>query len=128
VVEPVIARYRGTVKRRYFRGDAAFADPEIYEFLEAEGMGYATRMPANRVVQDKIGYLLKRTVERPTHEVRRCIRLPLVLRVGGRDLLAEDLKDFGVVPMTAQLGPRFPTPPVFPALRLLSAPHPSLRS
>ena len=40
VLEPVVARYRGTVKRRYFRGDAAFANPEIYEFLEAEGMGY----------------------------------------------------------------------------------------
>ena len=26
------------VKRRYFRGDAAFANPEIYEFLEAEGI------------------------------------------------------------------------------------------
>ena len=37
VLEPVVARYRGTVKRRYFRGDAAFANPEIYEFLEAEG-------------------------------------------------------------------------------------------
>src|SRR3954453_2748755 len=32
-LDPVIARYRGTVKRRYFRGDAAFANPEIYEFL-----------------------------------------------------------------------------------------------
>ena len=30
----------GTVKRLYFRGDAAFADPEMYEFLEAEGIGY----------------------------------------------------------------------------------------
>ena len=38
VLEPVVARYRGTVKRRYFRGDAAFANPEIYEFLEAEGI------------------------------------------------------------------------------------------
>jgi len=56
VLEPVVARYR-TVKRRYFRGDAAFANPEIYEFLEAEGMGYAIRLPANRVVQDKIGHL-----------------------------------------------------------------------
>jgi len=36
VLEPVVARYRGTVKRLYFRGDAAFANPEIYEFLEAE--------------------------------------------------------------------------------------------
>jgi hypothetical protein len=71
VLEPVVARYRSTVKRRYFRGDAAFANPEIYEFLEAEGMGYAIRLPANRVVQDKIGYLLKRPVGRPPHEVRR---------------------------------------------------------
>ena len=53
-----------------FRGDAAFANPEIYEFLEAEGMGYAIRLPANRVLQGKIGYLLKRPVGRPPHEVR----------------------------------------------------------
>jgi Transposase DDE domain group 1 len=59
------------VKRRYFRGDAAFANPEIYKFLEAEGMGYVIRLPANRVLQDKIGYLLKRPVGRPPHEVRR---------------------------------------------------------
>jgi hypothetical protein len=56
VLEPVVVRYRGTVKRLYFRGDAAFANPEVYEFLEAEGRGYAIRLPANRVLQDKIGY------------------------------------------------------------------------
>jgi hypothetical protein len=33
VLEPVIARYQDTVKRRYFRGDAAVANPDIYEFL-----------------------------------------------------------------------------------------------
>jgi hypothetical protein len=71
VLEPVIARYRGGVKRLYFRGDAAFANPEIYEFLEAEGIGYTIRLPANRILQDKIGYLLKRPVGRPPHEVRR---------------------------------------------------------
>jgi hypothetical protein len=71
VLESVIARYRGTEKRRYFRGDAAFASPEIYEFLKTEGMGYAIRLPANRVLQDRIGYLLRRPVERPPHEVRR---------------------------------------------------------
>jgi hypothetical protein len=32
VLEPVIARYRGLLKRCYFRGDAAFANPQIYEF------------------------------------------------------------------------------------------------
>src|SRR5690242_2379009 len=71
VLEPVIARYRGIVKHLYFRGDAAFANPEIYELFEAEGMGYVIRLPANRILQDKIGYLLKRPVGRPPYEVRR---------------------------------------------------------
>src|ERR1700758_5358893 len=67
----VVARYRGLVKHLYFRGDAAFGNPEMYEYLEAEGIGYAIRLPANRVLQDRIGYLLKRPVGRPPHEVRR---------------------------------------------------------
>jgi hypothetical protein len=36
VLEPVVERYRQRDLRRYFRGDAAFATPDIYEFLEAE--------------------------------------------------------------------------------------------
>ena len=71
VLEPVIARYRDTGKRLYFRGDAAFANPEMYEFLEAECASYTIRLPANRVLQDRVGYLLKRPVGRPPHEVRR---------------------------------------------------------
>jgi hypothetical protein len=71
LLEPVIARYRGIVKHLYFRGDAAFANPEVYELLEAEGASYTIRLPANPVLQDKIGYLLKRPVGRPPHEVRR---------------------------------------------------------
>jgi hypothetical protein len=70
VLEPVIIRYRGIVKL-YFRGDAAFANPEIYEFLEAEGIGYTIRLPANTVLQNRIGHLLKRPIGRPPHEVRR---------------------------------------------------------
>src|SRR6516225_4478309 len=64
-------RYRGIVKRLYFRGDAAFANPEMYEFLEAERIGYTIRLPANDVLQRRIGYLLKRPVGRPPHEERR---------------------------------------------------------
>src|SRR5258708_24933352 len=71
VLEPVVVRYRSTVKRRYFGGDAAFANPEIYEFLEAEGYGYTIRLPTNAVLQGKIGYLLKRPTGRPPQEVRR---------------------------------------------------------
>jgi hypothetical protein len=58
VLEPVIARYRGGVERLYFRGDAAFANPEIYEFLEVEGACSTIRLPANIVLQRRIGYLL----------------------------------------------------------------------
>ena len=43
VLEPVIARYRGRGLALYFRGDAAFARPEVYELLEAEG--YRLRHP-----------------------------------------------------------------------------------
>ena len=71
VLEPVVARYRGKFKRHYFRADAAFANPEVYEFLEAESFNYAIRLPANSVLQERIGYLLKRPVGRPPNEVRR---------------------------------------------------------
>ena len=70
-LEPLVARYRNRKLRRYFRGDAAFASPDIYEFLEAEGFGYAIRIKRNAVLQERIGYLLKRPVGRPPKEVRR---------------------------------------------------------
>ena len=53
VLEPVVARYRGKFKRRYFRADAAFANPEVYEFQEAEGYKYAIRLPANQILQQR---------------------------------------------------------------------------
>ena len=41
--------HRGPLPRpghpRLFRGDAAFARPELYEYLEAEGYLYAIRLP-----------------------------------------------------------------------------------
>src|ERR1700730_17537763 len=58
VLKPVVARYRGKVARLNFRADAGFANPKVYEFLEAEGIKYAIRLPANRVLQERIGYLL----------------------------------------------------------------------
>jgi Transposase DDE domain group 1 len=44
---------------------------EMYEVLETEGAGYTIRLPANNVLQPRIGYLLKRPVGRPPHEVHR---------------------------------------------------------
>ena len=66
-----MTRYRGKVSRLYFRADAGFASPDVYEFLEGEGIKYAIRIPTNRVLQDRIGYLLKRPVGRPPNHVRR---------------------------------------------------------
>src|ERR1035437_7201979 len=53
VLEPVLARYRHKMKRRYFRGDTACANPGIYEFLEAEGYKYTIRLPTNAVLQQR---------------------------------------------------------------------------
>jgi hypothetical protein len=71
VLKPVILRYKGRVSRLYFRGDAGFANPEIYDYLEAEGLKYAIRLPTNRVLQERIAHLLTRPVGRPPNAVRR---------------------------------------------------------
>ena len=53
VLKPIVARYQGKVSRIYFRADAAFAMPEVYEFLEAEQIKYAIRLPANQILQHR---------------------------------------------------------------------------
>ncbi len=67
VLEPIVARYRRQKLPRYFRADAAFANPELYEFLEAEGYEYAIRLPANEVLHREIESLLTRPVGRPSN-------------------------------------------------------------
>ena len=71
VLEPVVERYRERNLRRYFRGDAAFALPDLYEFLEAENYKYVIRLKANKVFQECIAHLLTRPVGRPPNHVRR---------------------------------------------------------
>ena len=44
--------------------------PGVYECLEAERIKYAIRLPANQVLQNRIGYLLTRPVGRPPNEVQ----------------------------------------------------------
>ena len=65
LLEPIVARYEKKKVRKYFRGDAAFAKPEIYEYLEEKEFLYAIRLPANQVLQAKIRHLLTRPVGRP---------------------------------------------------------------
>ena len=54
--------------RLLFRGDAAFAKPELYEYLEQGKIGYAIRLPANQVIQEQIQPLLERPTEWSSRE------------------------------------------------------------
>ncbi len=65
VLEPIISRYRSSDIPRFFRGDAGFADPEIYRFLESEDYFYAIRLKGNQILYGRIENLLTRPVGRP---------------------------------------------------------------
>lgn len=68
VLLPVIERYRHLNIPKFFRGDAAFADPALYCLLEKEGYRYAIRLKANAVLEREIEHLLTRPVGRPSHQ------------------------------------------------------------
>ncbi|HZA21270.1 MAG TPA: transposase [Dehalococcoidia bacterium] len=52
--------------RLLFRADAAFAKPEIYEYLAARSIGFAIRLRSNEVLQQEIAHLLTRPTEWPS--------------------------------------------------------------
>ena len=72
LLEPIVQRYEPKKIRQYFRGDAAFAKPEIYEYLEENSFLYSIRFQANDILQKEIKHLLTRPVGRPP-------RKPIVL-------------------------------------------------
>ncbi len=63
--EPIVDRYRATGKKLYLRADAAFASPDLYEYLEDEGILYTMRIKANSRLEEHIEHLLTRPVGRP---------------------------------------------------------------
>ena len=63
---PEIERQQKAGKEVVFRADAAFAKPEIYEALEARGVKYAIRIPANDSLERDIAELLTWAVGRPS--------------------------------------------------------------
>jgi Transposase DDE domain group 1 len=60
-----VERYKDTGKKLYFRGDAAFASPDIYDYLEEKRVLYAIRLKANARLYEHIDHLLTRPVGRP---------------------------------------------------------------
>jgi hypothetical protein len=68
VLEPIVKRYRASDIRKFFRGDAGFADPKVYPYLEDEGYFYAIRLIGNAILHDKIEHLMTRPVGRPSNK------------------------------------------------------------
>jgi len=68
VLLPVIERYRHLDIPKFFRGDAAFANPALYRVLEKEGYCYVIRLKANADLEREIEHLLTRPVGRPSHK------------------------------------------------------------
>ncbi len=58
-------RYLIAAVRLLFRADAAFAKPELYDYLESKHIGYAIRLPSNAVLQREVVHLLVRPTEWP---------------------------------------------------------------
>ena len=72
VLDPVVKRYRWSgLRRKYLRGDAAFAIPGLFDYLEANDFGYAIRLRANKVLERRIAHLLRRRPGRPSNQVER---------------------------------------------------------
>ena len=83
LLEPVVKGYQKKGLRLLFRGDAAFAKPELYEYLEQGKIGYAIRLPANQVIQEQIQPLLERPTDgHPGSLSSPTMTLPIRPRVG----------------------------------------------
>jgi hypothetical protein len=65
---PEIDRQQAQSKEVAFRGDAAFAKPELYQALEEREVKYAIRLPANDNLQRNIAELLTRPIGRPSYK------------------------------------------------------------
>jgi len=70
LLEPIIDRYKDKGRKLSFRADAAFARPDVYEYLEENRILYAMRIPANNILYEKIEHLLTRPVGRPPKKPR----------------------------------------------------------
>ena len=63
VLEPVVARYRDKGVHKYLRAEGAFACPEVYQYLEQDGLQYAIRLPENPVLQRQLEPLVTRPAD-----------------------------------------------------------------
>jgi len=65
-LSPIVDRYKYMDKKLCLRGDAAFAIPDIYEYLEDNSILYAIRLKANNNLYRETDHLMTRPVGRPS--------------------------------------------------------------
>ena len=59
-ISPIVGWYRKRFKLFWLRGDAAFANPQIYKYCEKKPITYFIRLPGNRNLEKLVGPHLKR--------------------------------------------------------------------
>jgi hypothetical protein len=64
-LDPIVKRYRSRFILFWIRGDAAFAQPEVYEYCEGERVTFFIRLPTNGVLNRLRDPYLTRPVGRP---------------------------------------------------------------
>jgi len=66
LLEPIVDRYRASGGKLYFRAEAAFTSPDIYEYLEEEGVLYAIGIKATGRLYERVEHPTTRPVGRPS--------------------------------------------------------------
>jgi hypothetical protein len=64
-LKPMVERYRPWFKLFWMRADAAFANPETYEYCEEHRITYFIRLPGNAILMRLLEPYLNRPVGRP---------------------------------------------------------------
>jgi len=64
-LKPIVERYRSWFKLFWVRADAAFANPETYEYCEEHRITYFIRLPGNAILMRLLEPYLNRPVGRP---------------------------------------------------------------
>jgi len=64
LIKPLVDRYRKRFQLFWFRGDAAFAKPAIYDYCESERVTYFIRLPQNETLKEIIRDDLRRPAGR----------------------------------------------------------------
>jgi hypothetical protein len=68
LISPLVERYRPCFRQFWFRGDAAFAGSDLYEFCEQKPITYLIRLSSNNSFKKLIQPHLKRPAGGPSKE------------------------------------------------------------